>query len=119
MSSFPFQSSFRKPYKLLVRTEGQYIKGKWVQGEEVEQEFAASIQPLNTREMDRLSAMMQGRHIASAVKIYTDFPLQVAGENQANGTVVMFEGGRYEVVARSSYHNGVIEHYRYLAQRVK
>ncbi|MFZ7141565.1 hypothetical protein ACLSY0_00155 [Avibacterium avium] len=119
MSSFPFQSSFRKPYKLLVRTEGQYIRGKWVNGEEMEQEFTASIQPLNTREMDRLSAMMQGRHIASAVKIYTDFRLDVAGENQTNGTIVLFEGERYEVVARSTYHSGVIEHHRYLAQRVK
>ncbi|OBW92984.1 hypothetical protein [Gallibacterium salpingitidis] len=119
MQHLPFQSSFRQTYSLLTKTEGYYLKGKWVDGEEVEQELIASIQPVSLKEMDRLVVMMQGRHIVSAIKIYTEQQLDVAGENNHNGTIVLFEGSRYEVIARSSYHSSVIEHYRYFAQKVK
>lgn len=118
MQPFPFQSSFRKTYTVLVRTRGDYIKGKWVEGEAIAQELIASIQPVGLKEMDRLVSMMQGRHIASVIKIYTEQQLDVAGEDERNGSIVLFENSRYEVIARSSYHSGVIEHYRYFAQKV-
>lgn len=113
------QSSFRKPYQIIERSQGRYEKGKWVDGEEISRTILASVQPLNQTEMDKLVAAMQGRHIQSAVKVYTDEKLTVAGENEHNGTVILFNDERYEVVARASYQSGVINHYRYMARRVK
>lgn len=119
MQIFSSQSSFRKPYKILVRSDGEYVKGKWVNGGEIEQRLMASIQPLSGAEMDRLATSMQGRRVSSAVKIYTDQKLTVAGENAHNGAVVLFDGERYEVISRASYHSGVLSHHRYVAIRVK
>ena len=105
-------SSFRKPYTKWVKSEGKYVNGKWVEGEENSAIFQASIQPLSTYAMNALSALLQGRHISSAVKIY------VAGENKQNGDEVEFQGQRYLVVARDAYQSDVINHYRYQAVRV-
>ena len=68
MQIFSSQSSFRKPYTILVRSDGEYVKGKWVNGGEIEQTLMASIQPLSGVEMDRLVVSMQGRRVSSAVK---------------------------------------------------
>lgn len=118
MDPLPFQNSFRKPYTVFSRREGDYIKGKWMNGGEVEAQIMASVQPLNGAEMDRLVSMLQGRRVSSAVKIYTDQKLDVGGENTKNGTVLLFEGERYEVISRATYHSGVLEHHRYLAYKV-
>lgn len=113
------QSSFRKPYRVIERTQGRYEKGKWVDGEEISRTILASVQPLNQTEMDKLVAAMQGRHIQSAVKVYSNEKLTVAGENEHNGTIILFDEERYEIVARASYQSDVINHYRYMARRVK
>ncbi|MCQ9124358.1 hypothetical protein [Rodentibacter caecimuris] len=118
MEPLPFQQGFRKHYKMIVRVEGEYVKGKWENGGEQEQDLMASIQPLSGSEMDRLVSMMQGRHISSAVKIYTDQRLEVGGENTKNGAIVLFEGERYEVISRATYHSGVLEHHKYIARKV-
>ena len=111
-------SSFRKPYTKWVKSEGKYVNGKWVEGEVEISTFQASIQPLSAYAMNALSALLQGRHISSAVKIYTDEVLNVAGENKQNGDEVEFQGQRYLVVARDAYQSDVINHYRYQAVRV-
>lgn len=119
MQAFSSQSSFRKPYKMLVRSDGEHVKGKWVNGGEIEQTLMASIQPLSGAEMDRLVVSMQGRRVSSAVKIYTDQKLDVGGENTHNGTVILVGDERYEVISRAAYHSAVLSHYRYVAIRVK
>ena len=118
MQSLPYQQGFRKRYTVIVRTDGEYVKGKWVNGGETEQELIASIQPLIGSEMDRLISLMQGRHVSSAIKIYTEQKLDVGGENTKNGAVVLFDGERYEVVSRATYHSGVLEHHKYIARKV-
>lgn len=111
-------SSFRKPYIRLVKAEGLYMHGEWQEGEETEQTFLASIQPLNSYAMNQLSALLQGRHISSAIKIYTDEILNVAGENNRNGDKVIFGEQSYLVVAKDVFQSDVINHYRYQAVRV-
>ena len=108
-------TSFRKQYEKVVRTEGRYVNGEWVEGSEETLPFSATIQPLA---MDKLSPQLQGRYISSAIKIYTQDLLNVAGENLTNGDKVIFEDEPYIIVNRASYHSGVLEHYRYQAIRV-
>ena len=108
-------TSFRKQYEKVVRTEGQYVNGEWIEGDESILPFSATIQPLA---MDKLSPQLQGRHISSAIKIYTQDLLNVAGENLINGDKVIFEGNPYIIVNRATYYSGVLEHYRYQAIRV-
>lgn len=107
-------TSFRKQYEKVIRSDGKYIDGEWVEGNEEILSFFATIQPLA---MDKLSPQLQGRHISSAIKIYTQDLLNVAGENLTNGDKVIFEGKPYVIVNRATYHSGVLEHYRYQAVR--
>lgn len=108
-------TSFRKMYEKIVRSEGQYLNGEWVEGKAKTLSFSATIQPLA---MDKLSPQLQGRYISSAIKIYTQERLNVAGENLTNGDVVLFEGEPYTVANRATYRSGVLEHFRYQAVRV-
>lgn len=107
---------FRKEYQKITVRQGRYVNGEWVEGEQEQiLPLMASIQPLA---MDKLAPQLQGRHIHSAIKIYTDDVLNVAGDDFKNGDRVLFNGERYVVVQRSVYQSGVINHYRYQAVRV-
>lgn len=111
-------SSFRKSYVRWVKTQGRYENGLWIEGETNQAEFQASIQPLGSFAMNALSSQLQGRHISSAVKIYTEEVLNVSGENDNNGDEIEFQGKRYLIVARDEFQSDVISHYRYQAVRV-
>lgn len=108
-------TSFRKTYQKIHRLPGRYENGEWVEGQTETVPFLATIQPLS---MDKLSPQLQGRHLSSAVKIYTQEKLAVAGEDFRNGDGVIFADEIYWVVERAAYQSGVLEHFRYTAVRV-
>lgn len=108
-------TSFRKTYQKIVRLQGGYVNGEWVEGQSETLPFSATIQPLA---MDKLSPQLQGRHISSAIKIYTQDKLNVAGEDFSNGDGVLFDDEEYLIVERASYQSGVLDHFRYTAVRV-
>lgn len=113
-------SSFRKPTQIRRRAAGRWVKGRWVDGaDEGIVTIQASVQPLRLVDYDQLQALMEGRRVEAAVRIYTAEALNVAGSNDRNGDRLIWpfapRPGEYLVVSVSPWQAGVISHYRYHA----
>lgn len=110
------QTIFRREYQKIQSGEGRYEQGEWVKGETSVSPFFATIRPLA---MDKLSPQLQGRHISSAIVIYSDDDvLAVAGEDLKGGDKVIFDDQDYLVVSREHFPTTRLRHYRYHAVRV-
>lgn len=110
------QTLFRRAYQKICHREGYYDElGRWQQGEAEASLFFATIRPLA---MDKLSPQLQGQHISSAIVIYCDEPLNVAGEDLQGGDLVVFDEQQYRVVSRAHFPTTSLRHYRYHAVRV-
>jgi len=105
----------------ITRSAGAYNHGRWVDGEETETTFRASIQPAKKDDYDQLQALAEGRRVESAIRIYTRTELAVAGDTEKNGDFVVYRGDRYLVTAGSDWNVGMrgVDHYRFLAVRQK
>jgi hypothetical protein len=108
--------SFRKPQTVITRQPGQYVGGRWVDGNEnPPTTIMASIQPATASDYDQMQAEPGGRRIECMVRVYTAARLDVAGEANSNGAVLLWEGERYLFVAVSPWRSTALAHYRYLA----
>ncbi len=110
-----------RSHPLITRSPGDYVDGRWQEGIETETAFRASIQPAKKDDYDQLQALAEGRRVESAVRIYTRTQLNVAGEDERNGDLVVYRGDRYLVTAGSDWNMRMrgVNHYRYLAVRQK
>lgn len=107
-----------RTYQLITRSEGAWVDGRWVDGAEVVTTVRASIQPAKKVDYDQLQALLEGRRVEAAVRIYTRIELKVAGADATNGDVVVYQGRRYLLTAASNWQMGMgggVDHYRYLA----
>jgi hypothetical protein len=107
-----------RTYPLITRGDGAWVDGRWVDGTEVESTVRASIQPAKKVDYDQLQALLEGRRVEAAVRIYTRVELKVAGTDATNGDVVIYQGRRYLLTAASNWQMGMgggVDHYRYLA----
>lgn len=110
--------SFRTPQTIVPRLPGDYVNGKWQDGDYGEPfTVMASVQPSRSGDYDQMRAEQPGRRISRMVRIYTDVRLTVAGEDDTNGDSLDWFGDRYLIIAVSPHQSGVIPHYRYLAVR--
>lgn len=110
------QTAFRRQYRKIAEGEGHYQQGEWQAGEAISTFFSATIRPLA---MDKLAPQLQGRHISSAIVIYSDDDvLKVAGEDFHGGDKVIFDEQTYVVVSRAHFPTTQLRHYRYHAVRV-
>jgi len=108
--------SFRKPHQIILCGEGKYVQGKWVDGMEQEPiTIMASVQPATAGDYDQMRAEPGGRRIERMVRMYTDARLPVAGEDGSNGAILLWEGGRYVLIAVSPWRSTALAHFRYLA----
>ncbi len=110
-------SSFRKSYTVHRKAPGQFVKGRWQEGQESTFTIMASIQPLKPNEME---ALPEGRRTGAAVKIYTDTLLLTAREAKDDDPpqspdVIDYVDAQYEVVAVEPRQAGVINHYKFFA----
>lgn len=113
-------SSFRTPQIIIGKLPGHYEGPKWIDGTELAPvTILASVQPASAGDYDTLEALLEGRRIEAAIRIYTSSKLVVASEGLAGDTLIwdMEPGNRYTVTARSPWQSHVIPHYRYLAIR--
>jgi hypothetical protein len=106
-------------HPLTTRAPGQWVEGRWVDGEESESSFRASIQPATKGDYEKLEALAEGRRVAAAIRIYTRTQLAAAGGDTHNGDIITYRGDRYLVTAASDWNVGMrgLDHYRYLAVR--
>lgn len=108
--------SFRKPQTVIPRGPGGWVGGRWVDGEELPPTtILASVQPATTSDYDQMRAEPGGRRIERMVRVYTNARLDVAGEADTNGAILIWEGERYLFVAVSPWRSTALAHYRYLA----
>lgn len=108
--------SFRKPQTIITRQPGSFIKGRWVDGaENPPTTILASVQPATSGDYDQMRAEPGGRRIERLVRVYTRARLDVAGESDRNGAILLWEGERYLFVAVSPWRSTALRHYRYLA----
>ncbi len=106
----------------ITRTPGSWVNGRWVEGQEVGSTVRASIQPATKGDYDQLQAQDSGRRVESAIRLYTRVQLNVAGDDDTNGDIVIYSGDRYLITAESNWQMGMgggVDHYRYLAVRQK
>lgn len=108
--------SFRKPQTIITRQPGGYVKGRWVEGaENAPTTILASVQPATAGDYDQMRPEPGGRRIERMVRVYTSERLDVAGEGERNGAILLWEGERYLFVAVSPWRSTALKHYRYLA----
>lgn len=111
-------TSFRTPQTVLVRQPGERVNGRWVDGGTSPLTVWGTVQPASAGDYDQLRALMEGRRIERVVRLYTDARLAVAGESDANGDFLLWEGTQYLLIAVSPWRTTGLRHYRYLASKV-
>lgn len=105
--------NFRKPQTIKRKGEGSYINGRWVEGVESTLTILASVQPARKVDYDMLENQKSGMKLKGAVRIYTTDVLNVAGDDIADGDVLVWLGKNYRIVGVSEWQSGVISHNRY------
>lgn len=73
-----------------------------------------SVQPITGKDMDSLPI---GRSDIGRVKLYTSTKLEVGVTGSDNtGDLIQYDGRVWEVIQESTYANGLIAHYKYIAE---
>lgn len=85
--------------------------------DEVPATFQGNVQPMSGKETESLNI---GRENEGFVKIYTNVRLNVASEKTNKpGDVVIWQGQQWEILDEQVYQNGLLNHYKYIAQFLK
>lgn len=97
---------------------GEWVGGRYVTTAPVMREFVGTLQPMPARENIGYRDLPGGRINAGRLRIYSDRPLKVGKEGEIRGDVVHYEGGRYEIGKDIAHQNGIIPHYKYIAEYI-
>lgn len=96
-----------------LQVTGSYVNGVWTKAESAST-FEGSVQPVTGKEVESLPV---GREDRGKVKVYSNTPLNVSTEAQGHsGDIVIWEGQKWEVIFELKYQNGLIDHYKYIAE---
>jgi len=109
---------FRRPLKVTRKLAGEYNEaGKWVDGAVSKVlTIQASVQPLNGADVKTLP---ENRRSVESYCLYTNTKLTILNELVGQrGDRVVINGAEYEVVSCANWQNNVINHYKYVVQRV-
>ena len=107
---------FRKPRTVKRTTQGGYVDGYWVDGEETEQFTARmSVQPLRGFEFE---ALPEGRRGRQSVRLYSSKRLKPILDNDGTADRVVINGEEFEVYSTEPWQNGVQSHYKSIAQLI-
>ena len=93
---------------------GGFTGGRFVKNAPVPGTFEGSVQPITGLEAD---ALQIGRVDEGTVKVYTDTELNVSQqETDKSGDLIEWEGREYEIVQKHTNQNGLINHFKYIAE---
>lgn len=109
---------FRRPLQIIRKQAGFYNNaGKWVDGaNSVGLTIQASVQPLLGKDVNTLP---ENRRSLESYCLYTNTSLTVLNElTRLRGDIVVIGGKNYEIVSRHDWQNGIVDHYKYIVQRV-
>lgn len=99
-----FNGAFTESIKMFVKSGGQYIDGRFVEGGEVESNITASVQRMSMRERELLAEGYRAREV---LKIYTEIenieliqndqlPIEEAAEFE-------YKGKRYSMLSSEEW----------------
>lgn len=84
---------------------------------EIPATFLGNVQPVTGKEAESLNI---GKENEGLVKIYTGTRLNVSSEKtNKSGDIVIWEGQQWKIVDEKVYQNGLLSHYRYIAEFLK
>ena len=93
---------------------GAYVDGTWIEGTKDLKTFLGSVQPASGKDIESLPT---GRRDKGIVKGYAPTPLAVSEESgNTSGDVVHYDRRRWELIYEGGYQNGLVPHYKYMAQ---
>jgi hypothetical protein len=108
---------FRKALRGQRFSSGTWQYGKWVEGTPVTIDFLASVQPTSAHD---LLFLEEGRRERKSYTLFTDYKLLCLAETgDKNPDRVTIDDVVYEVVIEAPWRNNVINHYKYIVQKIQ
>jgi hypothetical protein len=109
--------SLFKTRSVTVKTPaGTFTNGKWVAGTPTNSRTVnCTIQPMKSKELELLP---EGRRELESYKMYCSNKLNTITDNGNNPDIVTFNSADYEIFSRSDWQNKVLNHYKYIIQKV-
>jgi hypothetical protein len=107
MSLFPSVDLIQITY-----TPGDYVKGRWQEGEGIPHPFQSSWQPASGK---ALEVLPEGKRRREAYKAYPPIEMEFTAADEAKGVsgdVVIKDGKEYEVSFAAKWDNGLISHWK-------
>ena len=101
----------------VIRRFGDYVKGRWVEGDGEPITVKANVQPLKFHEILQLPESERTREW---IKLYTTYDIISEEEGSETGKspdIVVWNGFRYRVMRIRSYKMGVLNHNHVLCAR--
>lgn len=113
--------TLRRPYWAVPRLPGAYVAGEYVQAPEgAPVGILAGIQPATAMDYQLMEPNAEGRRIKALFRIYTSTKLNVAGDGDSPGDIVLDdEGYRLLIIGKQDRHilMSDVSHYKYYAVR--
>ena len=94
--------------------------GEFVPGQTTKLTIKANVQPLNQREVEQYTHILQGgNRTTTLVKIYTNAVLitDLQTVNQS-ADVITWNNSDFKIVMVEEWQSGIISHYRYIGQEL-
>lgn len=101
----------------VIRQFGSWVKGRWVDGDGVEVEIGANVQPLRFHE---ILQMPESDRTKEWIKLYTTDQVYTAEESSEAGRsadIVIWNGKRFKAMRARRYQMGVLDHVHVLCAR--
>lgn len=103
------------PVTIIRKGEGQWVKGRWVEGVEEELEIEANVQPMRGHE---LVVLPEADRTKDSIKVYSVERLRTTEEvEQKDADIVVWEGKHYRAVKTMTYKMGVLDHTKTICVR--
>ncbi len=108
---------FRKPLTI-NRVAGAYDHGKWVEGDTIDFEIQASVQPVKSLSENEMQSIPEGRRQSAMFRIYTNTELLTTEIDQQPDRA-MINGEEFELFVSNPWQNNVINHYKYVLVKME
>lgn len=95
---------------------GTYTNGVYIEGTTSPLSISASVQPIKGRELESLP---EGRRDKQALRLYTNFELRTAEEDDGpNADQITIDGKLFEVIAVENWANHIINHFKVIVSYI-
>lgn len=103
----------------VVRSQGEWINGRYVKNNCADFTLKASVQPLKIANKDTIIEP-GGRRRQNTVRIFTKVRLNQSDESrQLPADVIIYDGKRYEIQSEENWNiSKDIPYYRYIAEEI-